>query len=277
MTRQLIADFSTTPLSFSSVNIHAPPRNLSTRGRLYPESLRGAVIFMPVAHVRNRMCGSCLRPRRSLEQPFLDSGKVIALSRKRSGQPDDFCVSAVHGPTKTSDVPQVNNHHASDLLIGDLSAGPTAEEFKSALGQFLTGLTVVATRDRAGPIGMTCQAFTAVSLVPPLVLFCARTQSETACAIAETGTFSVSMLGKHQRAIAERFGSPASHIDRFNGIDWTPGATTGCPLLNGAIAHLECVLRTSHPAGDHRIYIGQVVAAGAYTDSPLTYFQGRYK
>ncbi|MFD6159891.1 flavin reductase family protein [Nocardia sp. NPDC060255] len=181
------------------------------------------------------------------------------MSRKRGGQPDDFS-PAVGG-----------------LLIGDFSGGPTAEEFKSALGQFLTGLTVVATHDRGGPIGMTCQAFTAVSLSPPLVLFCARTQSETARAIAETGTFSVSMLGKHQRTIAERFGSPASHGDRFNGVDWTPGAMTGCPLLKGAIAHLECNLRASHPAGDHRIHIGQVVAASAYADNPLTYFQGRYK
>lgn len=202
---------------------------------------------------------------------------MIALSRKRSGQPDDFCTSAVPGPTKTSDAAQVNNHHAADLLIGDFPVGPTVEAFKSALGQFLTGLTIVATRDRAGPIGMTCQAFTAVSLAPPLVLFCARTQSETAHVIAATGTFSVSMLSKRQQTIAERFGSPTSHIDRFNGIDWTPGATTGCPLLTGAIAHLECVLHASHSAGDHRIYIGRVVAAGAYTDSPLTYFQGRYK
>ncbi|WP_167769053.1 flavin reductase family protein [Nocardia sp. CS682] len=203
------------------------------------------------------------------------------MSRKRGGQPDDFCVSAVHGPTTTNDAVQINNLTVSpppgSLRTGDFFAGPTAEEFKSALGQFLTGLTVVATRDGAGPIGMTCQAFTAVSLSPPLVLFCARTQSETARAIAGTGTFSVSMLGKSQRTIAERFGSSASHDDRFNDVDWTPGATTGCPLLNGAIAHLECILRASHPAGDHRIHIGEVVAASAYTDNPLTYFRGRYK
>ncbi|MEU7145999.1 flavin reductase family protein [Nocardia sp. NPDC046473] len=201
------------------------------------------------------------------------------MSRQRGSQPDDFCVSAAPGPN-LNDAPQANNHRvfsgADGVLLDQIPAGPTADEFKFVLGQFLTGLTIVATHDRSGPIGMTCQAFTAVSLSPPLVLFCARTQSETARTIAQTGFFSVSMLGKHQQAVAERFGSSTSRSDRFTSVDWVPGPATGCPLLTGAIGHLECIVHASHPAGDHRIHIGQVVAASAHTATPLTYFQGRY-
>ncbi|MEV0445127.1 flavin reductase family protein [Streptomyces spectabilis] len=161
---------------------------------------------------------------------------------------------------------------------GTPTAGVDPATFTRTLGHFVTGLTIVTGVTRMGPVGMTCQAFCSVSLEPPLVLFCARNGSTTGQVVGELGAYSVNLLGKDQQWIAERMATIDANGDRFKGVDWRPSELTGCPVLAGAIAHIDCEVRDVHPAGDHSVYIGQVI--GARTSEadvqPLTYYRGTY-
>lgn len=158
------------------------------------------------------------------------------------------------------------------------AAGVDTATFTRALGHFVTGLTIVTGTTPIGPVGMTCQAFCSVSLEPPLVLFCARNGSTTGRVINELGAYSVNMLGKDQQWIAERMATADADGDRFKGVDWQPSGFTGCPVLTGAIAHIDCELRDVHTAGDHSVYVGEVIDAGTgEADAhPLTYYRGAY-
>lgn len=132
----------------------------------------------------------------------------------------------------------------------------TSQEFRAALGQFATGVTIVTTRDAQGAtVGLTANSFNSVSLDPPLVLWSLSKRSSSLAAF-EAGThFSISVLTAEQRMLAERFASKA--VDRFEGVAWTPGAG-GAPVIEGAAAVFECFHHSHYDAGDHIIFIGQV-------------------
>ena len=146
--------------------------------------------------------------------------------------------------------------------------------FRSVLGRFASGVTVVTIRDRSGTDrGMTVSAFCSLSLSPPLVLVCIDKTAELHDTLAETPRFVVNILEAGQEAVSRRF---AEHVgDRFDGIGYSRGVT-GAPLINGALAHIECEMVASHTGGDHTIYIGEVVAAQATQDRPLLYYRGGY-
>ncbi|WP_328349216.1 flavin reductase family protein [Streptomyces sp. NBC_00445] len=159
-----------------------------------------------------------------------------------------------------------------------LAAGVDPAAFTRTLSHFATGLTIVTGAAPMGPVGMTCQAFCSVSLEPPLVLFCARNGSTTGRVICETGAYSVNLLGKDQQWIAERMAAVDAGGDRFTGIDWRPSDLTGCPVLAGTIAHIDCEVRDVHTAGDHSIYVGQVIGTGSgeADAGPLIYYRSAY-
>lgn len=171
---------------------------------------------------------------------------------------------------------------SSPLVGHEPRAAPTAgvdpATFTRVLGHFVTGLTIVTGVTPIGPVGMTCQAFCSVSLEPPLVLFCARNGSTTGHVVGELGAYSVNLLGRDQQWIAERMATADAEGDRFRGIDWRPSDLTGCPVLAGTIAHIDCEVRDVHPAGDHSVYIGQVIGTGTGEADvhPLTYYRGTY-
>ena len=150
----------------------------------------------------------------------------------------------------------------------------TASEFRSALGHFAAGVTVVTTRDGDGhPAGLTASAFTSVSLDPPLVLVCVDRQAVSHPTFDAHGWFAVNVLGRHQEALSHRFA--ASGGDKFEGLLFREGRAR-LPLLDGAIATLECRLVDRHEAGDHTIFVGQVEEATVTGGPPLVYFQGDY-
>src|SRR6478736_2026317 len=127
-----------------------------------------------------------------------------------------------------------------------------AAEFRRALGQFATGVTVVTTRDKSGrPLGLTVNAFCSVSLTPPLVLVCIDRRSEANSGFAQSGLFNVSVLAEHQQEISRRFAAHGAL--KFEG-DALPTGTNGIPVIPDALALVECRLVASHPAGDHTIY-----------------------
>jgi len=154
----------------------------------------------------------------------------------------------------------------------------SAGDFRSTLGAFATGVTVITTQGTDHPYGMTANAFSSVSLDPPLILVCIKKESEGNEVIQRNGVFAVNILGIEHEPISRFFAS--RHRPRgqeaFSEIPHRSGVT-GCPILEGAAGHLDCRLVASHEAGDHVIFIGEVV--GLEMDPsvpPLVFHQGQY-
>ena len=150
---------------------------------------------------------------------------------------------------------------------------------RAMMGHFATGVTVVAARH--GPLlaGMTANAIASISLDPPLLMAGINRRSETHVAIVGSHSFAVSVLGADQQAIAECFALPttAAKLQRFCDVPWHE-AETGSPILDGAIAYLDCRLSESHAVGTHTIFIGEIVAAGfEESGEPLLWFASRYR
>jgi flavin reductase (DIM6/NTAB) family NADH-FMN oxidoreductase RutF len=150
----------------------------------------------------------------------------------------------------------------------------TPTEFRTALRCFAAGVTVVTTRDREGrPSGLTASAFTSVSLDPPLVLVCVDHAATAHPDLRDRGWFAVNVLRRDQEALSRRFA--VSGGDKFRGVSCHEGQT-GLPLLDGALATLECRIVEAHEAGDHTIFIGQVESVSVAGGRPLVYFHGDY-
>jgi 3-hydroxy-9,10-secoandrosta-1,3,5(10)-triene-9,17-dione monooxygenase reductase component len=146
--------------------------------------------------------------------------------------------------------------------------------FRRVFGHFGTGVTVVTTVDGGTPVGFACQAFAALSLDPPLVLFCPGNGSTTGRRIERAGHFCVNVLAEDQRDVSRLFGT--SGADKFAGQGWSlsPG---GAPILDGVLTWADCRVEAVHPAGDHRVVIGRVTALGPVRDAnPLLFYRGRY-
>ena len=142
------------------------------------------------------------------------------------------------------------------------------------MGHFATGVTVVTTKDRAGATyGLTANAFTSLSLDPPLVLVCIDKNVQCYPHFAESRLFAVNVLSEGQEEVSRRFATKG--IEKFNRIPWHKGAT-GLALLDGAIGHIECRVVHSYDGGDHTIYVGEVLSASASDHRPLIFFKGKY-
>ena len=149
-------------------------------------------------------------------------------------------------------------------------------ELKQVLARRVSGVAVVTARDGDVVHGMTVSAFTEVSLVPPLVLVCAEKTSNTHPVIARGGVFALNVLACDQAALSDRFASKVDDERRFLGLDYETGVT-GAPLLAGTVATLDCRVRAAHDAGDHVIYVGEVVDLRRSEREPLVYFVGAYR
>ncbi len=155
-----------------------------------------------------------------------------------------------------------------------MSIDPRA--FRSALGCFATGVTVITTLDPKGrPVGFTANSFNSVSLEPPLVLFSLGRRALSLRAFLSSHDFAVNVLAADQQWLSDLFGKAAA--DRWAGLDFETW-DSGCPILPGAVANFECHTRYTHDGGDHVIFVGEV-GAMAYDDQrrPLVFHQGRYR
>ncbi|MDI5977711.1 3-hydroxy-9,10-secoandrosta-1,3,5(10)-triene-9,17-dione monooxygenase reductase subunit [Amycolatopsis magusensis] len=156
------------------------------------------------------------------------------------------------------------------------AAAIDAARFRAVLGHFCTGVAVVTGHDGTAPVGFACQSFAALSLDPPLVLFCPSRNSGSWPVIERSGSFAVNVLSEEQQELSAVFG--ARGVDKFASVPWQPGPS-GAPLLDGALTWLDCSVETVHPAGDHYVVIGRVRALGAEaTDHgrPLLFYRGQY-
>ncbi len=146
--------------------------------------------------------------------------------------------------------------------------------YKQALGSFLTGVTVVTTLDEnKSPIGFTANSFTSVSLEPPLVLVCLGKSSFLCAGFSQSKHFAINILSENQSELSMIFASPVR--DRFASVAWRP-EITGCPIINGVVAWLDCDLHKVVEAGDHVVLMGKVVTYGHSTKPPLGYFRGSH-
>jgi flavin reductase (DIM6/NTAB) family NADH-FMN oxidoreductase RutF len=146
-------------------------------------------------------------------------------------------------------------------------------ELRRAGGHFATGVTVVTAEHRGITCGLTVNAFMTVSLDPPLVLVSIGTASRSLGCLEAAAAFGVSILSEDQEAIARVFAGKDD--DKLARVPGRRG-TTGVPLVEGAIAWMECRTQRRTPAGDHVLFLASVEALGARAGRPLLFFRGRY-
>lgn len=150
---------------------------------------------------------------------------------------------------------------------------------RETMARFATGV-VVLTVGGDHIHGMTANAFSSVSLKPPLVLCCVARTAVMHRAITSAGCFAFSVLRADQEDRARYFSSRARPLGsaQFDMVDWLPGPRTGAPLLSGSLAWLECELADAYEAGDHSVFIGHVLSSGRAASSPgLLFFDGAYR
>lgn len=152
---------------------------------------------------------------------------------------------------------------------------PDEASFRTVLGHFATGVTIITAMDGDEPIGVSANSFTSVSLDPPLVLFCAAKASTTWPRIEAAGKFTVNILNEHQEDVCRVFATKGA--DRFSRIGWRSSAN-GQPILHDSLAYIDCEMQEQHDAGDHIIVVGRVQELGVLSsdEGPLLFYRGGY-
>jgi flavin reductase (DIM6/NTAB) family NADH-FMN oxidoreductase RutF len=164
-----------------------------------------------------------------------------------------------------------------DRLADEITFHPATAEaqlLREALGRFATGVTVVTTLGSKGPMGMTVNSFSSVSLEPPLVLWSAAKSSTRHAGFVAARHWAVHVLGAEQLDTCLRFTRGGA---QFDGLDNVTSAE-GVPILPGAAARFDCEAHAAHDAGDHTVMIGRVlrVTVAGPGDHPLVFAAGRF-
>ena len=155
-----------------------------------------------------------------------------------------------------------------------MTAPVDARQLRNALGRFTTGVTIVTCCDAQGQfVGLTANSFNALSVDPPLVLWSLRSVSPSVAAFEAAPRFAVNVLAEAQVELSRRFASKAE--DRFAEGAWALGEH-GAPMLAGSTAVFECELVSQQLAGDHRLFIGRVLACTESALPPLVFQAGHY-
>jgi flavin reductase (DIM6/NTAB) family NADH-FMN oxidoreductase RutF len=149
-----------------------------------------------------------------------------------------------------------------------------SSKFRQVLGHFATGVTVITASAESGPVGLAVTSFASVSLEPALVGFFPGKHSSSWPKIEAAGHFCVNLLGEDQEEVCRVFAS--KEPDKFAGLGWTP-SSSGAPILDGAIAWIDCDLAQVVETGDHYLAVGAVrELAVAHDGPPLLFFRGGY-
>ncbi len=151
------------------------------------------------------------------------------------------------------------------------------EQLRQVMRRWASTVTVVTMRADDQLHGLTATAFTSVSMNPPLVLVCIQNDSRSEALLRKGRCFAVNFLAEDQAELSERFAGRIPVADRFEGLSYRT-AVTGAPILEAALAYLDCTVASAYWGGDHTIYLGLVEDAGILREgSPLLYFQGAYR
>ena len=147
------------------------------------------------------------------------------------------------------------------------------DEFKSVMRRFAACVNVVTSLHDDVMNGMTATAVCSVSADPPSVLVIVNKSNRSHPLIKDSGSFAVNVLSSEQEAVAMHFAS--RQPEPFTGIEYRVGVT-GCPIIIGVDAHLECTVSQSVEFGTHSIFIGHIVSCAVSGNSPLLYHDGRF-
>ncbi|GHE94876.1 flavin oxidoreductase [Aliiroseovarius zhejiangensis] len=147
-----------------------------------------------------------------------------------------------------------------------------AAAFRAALGLFTTGVTIVTAKSARGPLAMTVNSFTSVSLDPPLILWCPAKVSARHDAFVTAEHFAIHLLCDDQVDIARRF---AHQGEDFSGLSCREDFH-GVPVIEPCLARFDCTTERIVDAGDHSIVLGHVHRVTAHEGRPLTFHAGRF-
>ena len=151
-----------------------------------------------------------------------------------------------------------------------------APGFRSVMGRWATGVSVVTSRDGPVDAGLTVNGLLSVSLEPPSLLVSLQHDVDTLPVLLRSRVFGVSFLSAAQRALSERFAGRVPAEEKFRDLAFHRGVS-GVPLLDGALATLECRVVSSTPAYDHVLVVGEVDRAEeGPAGAPLLFFRGAY-
>ncbi|MGG6309362.1 flavin reductase family protein [Paenibacillus macerans] len=149
--------------------------------------------------------------------------------------------------------------------------------WRNTMGQFATGVTVITTLDHEGnPLGMTANAFTSLSLDPPMVLICVDRKSATLAELTATGKYCVNILAESQESVSRQFAKKGGS-EKFSGAAYYTGKT-GLPVLEGCLTSVECEVEGVLEGGDHLIMLGRGVKihSNGSEAEPLVFYRGKY-
>jgi len=151
----------------------------------------------------------------------------------------------------------------------------TAADFKAAMASFAAGVTVITTLDATGkPQALTATAFSSLSKDPPLCLVCIDKLARAHASLLNRRSFAVNILSAQQKQLSARFAVSAP--EKFDGVRYSSGPRTGCPLVEGALAWIECEIVSVHGGGDHDIFVGRLLQVTVNAGKPLVYWRGAY-
>ena len=149
-------------------------------------------------------------------------------------------------------------------------------ELRRVMGHFATGVTIITTvSDRGVLHGLTANAFTSVSLIPPLLLVCVDKKADSYPCFEQSKAFTVNILADNQEELSRKFavsGAP----DKFEGISYKIGANKA-PIIDGTLGYIECKIAESYEGGDHTIYLGEILQAETREGRPLLFYRGGYR
>ena len=168
---------------------------------------------------------------------------------------------------------------SQDIPDGANGAPPEIDDFRRAMGRFVTGVTMLTTRSRGVDYAMTASALTSVSLEPMLLLVCIEREARFHDTVLEAGVWGVSVLSAASRSTADWLATRGRPLPgQLDRLAHHPGPRTGVALLDDALSTFECRTTAVHPAGDHSIVVGEVVSVTSATQSgeALVYYRGRY-
>ncbi|MFC8304586.1 flavin reductase family protein [Specibacter sp. NPDC057265] len=150
----------------------------------------------------------------------------------------------------------------------------TPQELRTVLGHFATGLTIITATTPHGPVGFTCQSFASLSLEPALVTFSPARTSSSWPLLRAAGRFTVNILPAEHQHLSGQFAR--SGADKFAGVSYS-SSPLGNPVLDQALAWVDCELHQEYDGGDHTIVVGSVQALQARAEAePLLFYKGSY-
>jgi 3-hydroxy-9,10-secoandrosta-1,3,5(10)-triene-9,17-dione monooxygenase reductase component len=148
--------------------------------------------------------------------------------------------------------------------------------FRNVLGHFCSGVTIISAFDGSEPVGFTCQSFFSLSLDPALVAFAAGRTSTSYPRIRDVGELVINVLASDQHEVSNAFAR--SGTDKWAGVSWRPGPVLGHPMIDDALATLECEITDEIKCGDHFLVVARVRHLEAASERrPLLFFQGGYQ